>query len=160
MKNIDKIIIKMKNSKKIKTFTRKTHTYTYMEVNDYNKLKPLTYTILKKKNKVITKINGKIETTQILERGDYVLSGKSNEKYGHKLEKILGLYDLGKIRNKIVKRKGFKVTEKNINIPNKKLSLTASWGEKQNIKQNDYILFENTKGYYGIEEKAFKKTYV
>ena len=99
---MDNLIKKMRHSKKLKTFKRKQDTYKFMKVKDYNKLKPLTYTILLKKTKIITKINGKIETKQMLDRGDYVLCGRKKEKFGHKLEKILDFsrakYDLTRNR--------------------------------------------------------------
>ena len=102
---MDNLIKKMKNSKKVKTFQRKQDTYKFMNVEDYNDLKPLTYTILLKKTEIITRINGKIETKQMLDRGDYVLCGRKKEKFGHKLEKILNLFDLGMMKNKLVKRR-------------------------------------------------------
>tara|TARA_B110001469_G_C9648431_1_gene329378 strand:- start:4535 stop:4702 length:168 start_codon:yes stop_codon:yes gene_type:complete len=40
-----------------------------MKIEDYNKLKPLTYTILTKKTKIETIMNGKIETIYNLDRG-------------------------------------------------------------------------------------------
>ena len=135
-----------------------------MNVEDYNDLKPLTYTILLKKTEIITRINGKIETKQMLDRGDYVLCGRKKEKFGHKLEKILNLFDLGMMTNKLVKRRGFKLTKKNLNfnhsIKGKEIVIKPSWGGEQVLKENDYILYENdNSGYYGVEEGAFKKTY-
>ena len=76
---MDNLIKKMKNSRKVKTFQRKQDSYKFMKVDDYNELKPLTYTILLKKTEIITRINGKIETKQMLDRGDYVLCGRKNE---------------------------------------------------------------------------------
>lgn len=166
---MDKLVREIKKSKKLQTFTRKSDTYKYMNVKDYKDLKPLTYTILLEETVVITKINGKIESKQKLQRGDYVLCGKNKEIYGHKLEKILNLFDLGNIKNKIVKRKGFKLTKKNIknlDIEKNRIVITPSWGGKQYLSENDYILLElkdtpNTSysNYYGIENSAFKKTY-
>ena len=161
---MDNLIKKMKNSKKVKTFQRKQDSYKFMNVENYNDLKPLTYTILLKKTKIITRINGKIETEQMLDRGDYVLCGRKNEKFGHKLEKILNLFDLGMMKNKLVKRRGFKLTKKNLNlnhiIKGKEIVIKPSWGGEQVLKENDYILYEIDKsGYYGVEEGAFKKTY-
>ena len=157
---MDKFI---KNSKKLKTYSRIPDKYKFLYVEDYNKLKPLTYTILLKDTEVITKIKGKIESKHKLKRGDYVLCGKDNEKYGHKLEKILNLFNLGVIEQKPVKRKGFKLTKKNmenIGLKNNNIIITPSWGGEQHLKKNDYILLESNKsGYYGIEEDAFKKTY-
>ena len=97
------------------------------------------------------------------------MCGKNKEIYGHKLEKILNLFDLGNIKNKIVKRKGFKLTKKNIEnleMEKNRIVITASWGGKQYLSENDYILLElkdtpntSSSNYYGIENSAFKKTY-
>ena len=157
---MDKFI---KNSKKLKNYSRIPEQYNFLNVDNYNKLKPLTYTILVKDTEVITKIKGKIESKQKLQRGDYVLCGKDNEKYGHKLEKIIDLFNLGIIEQKPITRKGFKLSKKNMksmNLKGKKITINPSWGGEQYLKQNDYILLEKDNlGYYGIEESAFKKTY-
>ena len=166
---MNNLVKEIKKSKKLQTFTRKSDTYKYMNVNNYKDLKPLTYTILLEETNIVTKIKGKIETKQKLQRGDYVLCGKNQEIYGHKLEKILNLFDLGNIKNKIVKRKGFKLTKKNIKnleMEKNRIVITPSWGGKQYLSENDYILLElkdtpNTShsNYYGIENSAFKRTY-
>ena len=88
---MNNLIKEIKKSKKIQTFTRKSDTYKYMNVNNYKDLKPLTYTILLEETNIVTKIKGKIETKQKLQRGDYVLCGKNKEIYGHKLEKNIKL---------------------------------------------------------------------
>jgi len=163
---MDNLIKELKKSKKMNKFARTAHSYKFMKVEDYNKLKPLTYTILTKKTEIETIINGKLETKHILQRGDYVLCGKKGEKYGHKLEKVLDLFDIGIIKNKEVIRTGFKLTKKNCkkltksNIEKGRVKITASWGEEQIMNVEDYILLElDNSGYYGIEKEAFKKTY-
>ena len=166
---MDNLVNEIKKSKKLQTFTRKSDTYKYINIGNYKDLKPLTYTILLKETMVTTNINGKLENKQKLQRGDYVLCGRKKEIYGHKLEKILNLFDLGNIKNKIVKRKGFKLTKKNIknlDLEKNRIVITPSWGGKQYLSENDYLLLElkdtpNTSysNYYGIENSAFKKTY-
>jgi len=166
---MDELVKEIKKSKKLQTFTRKSDTYKYINIGNYKHLKPLTYTILLKDTMVTTNINGKLENKQKLQRGDYVLCGRKKEIYGHKLEKILNLFDLGNIKNKIVKRKGFKLTKKNIknlDLEKNRIVITPSWGGKQYLSENDYLLLElkdtpNTSysNYYGIENSAFKKTY-
>ena len=159
---MDNLIRGLKKSKKMNKFVRNSHSYKFMKVEDYNKLKPLTYTILIKNTNIITIINGKKETEQQLQRGDYVMCGKKGEKYGHKLEKVLDLFDMGIIKNKEVIRTGFKLTKKNCksNIEKGRVKIKASWGEEQILNINDYILLElDNSGYYGIEKGAFKKSY-
>ena len=153
----------LKKTSRLRVFTRKADSYKFTHVVNYNHLKPLTYTILLKDTEVITKIKGKLETKQKLQRGDYVLCGKNNEKYGHKLEKILDIFEMSPIKNKIVKRKGVKLTKKTLKelgIKNKRITIKPSWGGTQYLKPNDYILLEtNGDGFYGIEESSLKKTY-
>ena len=159
---MDNLIKGLKKSKKMNKFARTVHSYKFMKVEDYNKLKPLTYTILTKKTKIETIVNGKLETKYTLQRGDYVLCSKNGEKYGHKLEKVLDLFDIGIIKNKEVIRTGFKLTKKNCksNIEKGRVKIKASWGEEQILNINDYILLElDNSGYYGIEKGAFKKSY-
>ena len=165
---MDKVIKALKKSKKLNTYSRKSDTYKYMNVKHYKDLKPLTYTILLKDTVIVTKIKGKLESKQKMERGDYVLCGRKKDIYGHKLEKLLNLFDIGTISNKIVKRNGFKLTKSLLKKHqlDSKITITPSWGGKQYLKENDYILLElidnpklNNSNHYGIENSVFKKTY-
>ena len=165
---MDKVIKVLKKSKKLNTYSRKSDTYKYMIVKHYKDLKPLTYTILLKDTIIVTKIKGKLESKQKLKRGDYVLCGRKKDIYGHKLEKILNLFDIGSIRNRIVKRKGFKLTKSLLKKHElkSKVTIIPSWGGKQHLKENDYILLElndtpkiSHSNHYGIENSVFKKTY-
>ena len=164
---MNNVIKTMKNSKSLKTYNRKVNEYKYMAVKNHNELKPLTYTILLKPTTVVTKINGKIETTHKMGRGDYVLCGKQNEKYGLTLEKILNNYDIDKITNKKLKRKGFKISKKFLKkhkgLKNNKnnIVITPRWGGKQFLLEDDMILYEldNPSKYYGIDKQSFKNTY-
>mgnify|MGYP001483615422 CR=1 FL=1 len=127
---------------------------------DYTKLKPYSYTVVLKNTKVETKINGKLESKTNLKRGDYVICGPKGEKYSMPLEKVLKTYDLSSISTKKVVREGFRLN----NVKGKKkgddIEIMASWGSKQNLKLGDYILLEfDKKKYYGVEQKAFDKTY-
>lgn len=142
----------------MKKFMRKINKYTFVDTKQ-NKLKPFTYTILIKPTTVKTIIDKKIETITKLERGDYIVCGSKGELYGLNLEKVLKTYDIGKIQNKKVIRKGFKLTSK-ITKGKKRINIIPSWGGKQSIKIGDHILYEfDNKKYYGIEKSAFKKTY-
>lgn len=160
---MNNIINDLKKSKKLNTFQRKVNKYKYMKVENYNDLQPMTYTILLKPTIIITKIKNRVESSIDLKRGDYVLCGKLNEKYGLSLEKFLNTYDLGSISNKKIKRKGFKLSNSFLkkNKLTNKINITPSWGGKQHMFKNDYILFETDNiGYYGITKKAFEKDYV
>ena len=163
-KNIRRLAKSMKKGRKLRKYSRKTNSYRFNDVSNYNKLKPLTYTILKKPTNVVTRINGKVESRQKLGKGDFVICGVKGEKYGLNLEKVLNTYDLGNIENKKVQRMGFRLSSKNLGKVNvkksKNIQIVPSWGGIQTLKRNDYIMFENNnKGYYGIESGAFKKTY-
>ena len=167
MNRLIKTMSLRKKFKSLKKYTRKVNEYKYMAVKNYNELKPLTYTILLKPTLVVTRINGFIETKQKLSRGDYVICGKSHEKNGLVLEKILNTYDLGKISNKKLSRKGFKLSGSFLNkhkgLKNNKnnIVITPSWGGKQFLQKDDMILYEldDPSKYYGIDKKTFNKTY-
>tara|TARA_Y100000022_G_C13172931_1_gene339527 strand:- start:361 stop:858 length:498 start_codon:yes stop_codon:yes gene_type:complete len=151
---------KLKKSKKLIKVMRNTHKYKFKFVDNYNKLTPYTYTILLKDTVVKTVINKKTENVNKLKRGDYVICGEQNEKYGLPLDKVINTYDLGIIENKKVIRNGFQLSKKNMKTNKNKFEIIPSWGGIQNMHLNDYILLEfNNKKYYGIEQKAFKKSY-
>jgi hypothetical protein len=157
-KNIKQII----KSTKLTKYKRVSSIYKFVNITDYKKLKPYQYTILLKNINIITKIDDKKETQHKLKRGDYVICGEKNEKYGLSLDKVLNTYNLGNIVSKSVIRKGIKLTKKNTNKKTSKseIEIIPSWGGKQYLQTGDYILMElDSKKYYGINNKAFKKTY-
>lgn len=158
----NKVISKVIKSQKLQKYKRIPAIYKYKEVNNYTKLVPYTYTVLLKDTKIVTNINKKKESHINLKRGDYVLCGLKNEKYGLSLEKILEIYDLGNIVSKPVIRKGFKLTKKNTNKPSSKsqIKIVPDWGGQQTLRVGDHILLTlDGKKHYGIEKKAFKKSY-
>ena len=73
---MNNIINDLKKSKKLKLFQRKVNKYKYMSVNNYEDLKPMTYTIALKPTIITTKIKNKIESSIDVNRGDYILCGK------------------------------------------------------------------------------------
>lgn len=149
----------LKKSKKLNKYSRKIIKYKFMSVENYEDLKPKSYTILTKSTLVITKINGKIETKQKLDKGDVVISGVKGEKYGLQLDKFLNTYELGDATNKKVERTGFQIPS---NLKNKKnvVEIVPSWGGTMKMNKGDYILLENdASGFYGVEKNAFQKTY-
>lgn len=158
----NKVITKIIKSQKLNKYKRIPAIYKYKNVSNYTKLTPLTYTVLLKDTKIVTNINDKKESHINLKRGDYVLCGLKNEKYGLSLEKILEIYDLGNIVSKPVIRKGFKLTKKNTNKPSSKsqIKIVPDWGGEQTLHVGDHILLTlDGKKHYGIEKKAFKKSY-
>ena len=158
----NKIITKIIKTQKLSKYKKNPIRYKYKNVSNYTKLTPLTYTILLKNTKIVTNINKKKESHIHLKRGDYVLCGIKNEKYGLPLEKILNIYELGNIESKPVIRKGFKLTKKNTNKPSSKsqVRIVPDWGGEQTLQIGDYIVLTlDEKKHYGIEKKALKKTY-
>uniref|UniRef100_A0A6C0EHN1 Uncharacterized protein n=1 Tax=viral metagenome TaxID=1070528 RepID=A0A6C0EHN1_9ZZZZ len=156
------VIKKIVKKSKLEDFERNPSVYEYVDIKDYKKLKPFQYTVLLKNTKIITKIDGKKENHISLKRGDYVICGAKKEKYGISLEKVLSVYNLGNIISKPVIRKGVKLTKQNTKKKSSKseIEITPSWGGKQFLQVGDYILMElDNKKYYGINNKAFKKTY-
>lgn len=158
----NKVITKIIKSQKLSNYKKNPIIYKYKKVSNYTKLTPLTYTVLLKNTKIVTNINKKKESHINLKRGDYVLCGIKNEKYGLPLEKILEIYDLGNIVSKPVIRKGFKLTKKNTSKSSNKskIKIVPDWGGVQTLQVGDHILLTlDGKKYYGIEKKAFKKSY-
>ena len=125
------------------TFSRKIMNYKFKDVENVDDLTAKTYTFLKKPT--VVKGSGKLKV------------------YGFTLEKFLKTYNLGNAVNKPVKRRGFKLSRKNMNklkLKGKSIKIKASWGEEQEVNVDDYIVFENDgKGYYKISASTFKKNY-
>ena len=140
---------------KKQTYSRRIMNYKFKDVENVDDLTAKTYTFLKKPT--VVKGSGK------LNRGDVVLKGLNDKVYGFTLEKFLKTYNLGNAVNKPVKRRGFKLSRKNMNklkLKGKSIKIKASWGEEQEVNVDDYIVFENDgKGYYKISASTFKKNY-
>ena len=103
----NKLVTKIIKSNKLSKYKKIPTIYKYKKVSNYTKLTPLTYTVLLKNTKIVTNINKKKESHINLKRGDYVLCGVKNEKYGLALEKILEtIYHVkrGKIEDDDIKR--------------------------------------------------------
>jgi hypothetical protein len=110
---MDNNLIKKELKKKLNSFSRISNKYKFKNVKSYNDLTPFTYTILLKPTIVKTVMSNKVESKVKYQRGDYVMCGPKNEKYGLSLDKILNTYNLGIIENKKVIRKGIKKKKKN-----------------------------------------------
>ena len=150
----------IKKTKKMQKFARNLNVYTHHQVSNYKQLKPFEYTIALKSTTVETRVNGKLESKIKLCKGDYIICGPKNEKYGLPLEKFLKTYNLGSIENKPVVRNGFEITKKHIPKGKKTVDIVPSWGGIQTLKEGDYILMEfDNKKYYGNERGSFLKTY-
>lgn len=117
--------------------------------------KELTFSVktVTEKENVVTKIDGKVKTKNIANKGDYILTGTKGEKYVLTPKKFNERYiskGEGKAVSKPVKTKA--------KIAIGPLTFMASWGEKMIAEKGDAIV--NNKGeFYRIEKGAFNNTY-
>jgi len=140
-----------------KIYTQKEMEQIYKEIPSKEKIyqkKKLMFDVelVKQPREVITKIDGKEETKNKANKGDYILTGTKGEKYVLSPNKVKERYIIkdNKAESKPVKTKG--------KILDSKISFIASWGEKMNTEIGD-TLINNNGEYYRIEKSAFKNTY-
>ena len=132
----------------------------YVDVEDYDQLKPLQYTLVVKKSKLTTYSGGVKETTNNIKPGSFVVCNKENDKYALTPKDMKRLYSLGTISTKDQPRQCVKVSSQKLKKVYNKQSITfkAPWGEDMIAKNNDYLILDGNSA-YRIRDKVFKKTY-
>ena len=103
---------------------------------------------------VDTMIDGKKETTNKANAGDYILTGSKGERYVLTPEKFNDRY----VMNKRTGKATTKQVKTRAKIAKEPISIKASWGEKMIVEPGDAIVNNNGE-IYRIEKEAFKNTY-
>lgn len=111
---------------------------------------------------LVTKVNGIIETTHNIQRGDVILTGPNKEKWGMSFKEFLKRYDIkdGKAYPRPIVRKAACVSKElftSLKLPNP-YSFEAPWKETMYLKPGDYLI-KDKKGYYRVEKRIFHQTY-
>lgn len=114
-----------------------------------------------KQTKVVTKLDGKVETTNVAQVGDVIITNPLGEMYVLKQDKFLQRYTGNKLSesNQEFDAKGFCFASI---YTGEDLEFLASWGEKMILNSGDYLCSttKEAKGdLYRIEKNAFKETY-
>lgn len=111
----------------------------------------------------MTKLNHQVETKNTALRGDIIITGVKGEQYIVKPKKFFQLYNL---ENEVaiprpLPKLAAKVSKKMLTLfgNGKKMTFTAPWKETMIAQLGDYLVKDDTKGFYRIEKEAFKLTY-
>ncbi len=112
------------------------------------------YIIATEVTSVDTVINGKKETSNKANIGDYILTGTKGEKYILTPDKFKSRYEI--IDNITAKTKPVKIKAKQYS--GEAMSFMASWGEEMILTNGDFLVNNNDE-YYRIEKSAFGNTY-
>ena len=110
-----------------------------------------------------TIIDGKVETTKTVKRGDVVITGPKKEQYSVDCSKFLDLYDVNAnvavprpLPKRVYHATATAFKQATVSAP---LSFTTAWGEKMALEKGDYLVEDGPKHFYRIEKDAFKRTY-
>lgn len=124
-------------------------------MNSKDVFRPYTCKKLEKQKRIVTIINGKVETTNIGNSGDFVLCGPLAELYVMTFEKLIALYDIvnGKLKTRPLRRQVAKY------MGDESMKITTSWGEEMIVESGDYIVKSDDGTFYRIEKSVFRKTY-
>lgn len=134
-------------------FLDAVHKGTFRSYNKYGQVKAMK---VLQPTKVVTVIDGKTETTNMANVGDYIVTGARGEQYVLTAAQLAKRYQhvKGDVYNAVghcyaIKYKG------------KKFSFRAPWGEDMICEPNDYICSTALDGtdVYRIEKTAFLSTY-
>ena len=115
------------------------------------------------KDKMIkTVIDGKTETTNVLKRGDALITGPLKEQYVIACAKFLKIYNvIDEIAvPRPIERLVARVTKKDLAKSGlvSPISFVAPWGEPMTLEAGDYLAKDPSGGHYRIEKNAFKRT--
>jgi hypothetical protein len=110
----------------------------------------------RKRQRVVTQINGTKETSNTAKPGDKIVTGPFGERYVIGAAKFRQLYQRDRARERYVSKARVQALKLKQNI-----ELVAPWGEKQRALKGGYVVRRvgKARDVYLIEETAFKKTY-
>ena len=104
---------------------------------------------------VETVLDGVVETTNVANEGDYIISGLAGERYIVRAEKFNKLYESTDSKG------GYKTKPDSIKAVEVKeeISFIAPWGSEMIALPGDFIAFRSNSDAYRIEKDEFEKTY-
>jgi hypothetical protein len=119
-------------------------------------LKTSQVEIARKRQRIVTQINGTKETSNTAKPGDKIVTGPFGERYIIGANKFRQLYVRDRAHDRYVSKARVQALKLRQNI-----ELIAPWGEKQRALKGGYVVRRvgKARDVYLIEEAAFKKTY-
>lgn len=143
--------------------TKKSMVFEY-EPN-IKKKKTNTYSIWMEEAPMVleTKLNGEVETTKTVQRGDFIVTGPKKEQWSMDPISFFQRYNImdgSAVTKPIVRKVAIvpKTVFTKLHLPNP-YSFEAPWKETMLLKPED-ILVKDDKGYYRIEKGVFYDTYL
>jgi hypothetical protein len=119
-----------------------------------------------KSKALVTRVNGKVETRNMMHCNDVIITGPLNETYVMSVSKFLNLYNViddVAVPKPIIKRAAVVTKEifKKLKLGSK-LTFTAPWGSPMILEPGDALVLDTSaasSGVYRIEKSIFMKTY-
>ena len=121
-----------------------------------SELPPMSYTVVATQQRVLTFTADGLETENVAEPGDVVMSGPNGETYVVKAAKFEGLYD-GEPGGTVVPNQAPRLVTRYTG--SSEVIFTASWGEDMVLKPGDYIVGGTPDVPYRIAKEEFELTY-
>ncbi len=136
----------------------------YKRAPSYADMGKNSYFVAEDPVEVVTRIGGKVETTNTTRSGDFIICGPLLEKYIVRPGKLVKLYN---VQDEVLiprsePRQAAEITKKlfeQFKLPVEGAQFTASWGEKMLLMPGDYLVNEGNGKMYRIERNAFAATY-
>ena len=107
-----------------------------------------------------TIIDGKVETTKTVKRGDVVITGPKKEQYSVDCSKFLDLYDVNAnvavprpLPKRVYHATATAFKQATVSAP---LSFTTAWGEKMALEKGDYLVEEGLRHLDGRHSGVFQ----
>lgn len=131
--------------------------YKFIENGVPGQMKPMSFTVAKKAQRVVTYTSDGKETENTAKPGDVIMSGPSKENYVLPMEKFEKLYQREANNVVVPEQSPRQVAQYN---GSEIVKFKASWGEDMILKPGDYLVKENDgKGYYRIAAAEYQQTY-
>jgi len=139
-----------------KPVCKKPTPYSFFDGTEISKMPAFSYAVVKTQQKINTVTSDGLETTNVADPGDIIMSGPSNEQYVVKPAKFAKLFT-GTIGKDVIPEQSPRMVAKYVEpIP---ATFKATWGEEMVVKPGDYVVKEGTEGFYRIAKKEFEQTY-
>jgi len=134
--------------------SKKKLVYQYVQSSE--NMPPMSYAVAQRQMPVATMTADGMETQNVAEPNDVIMSGPSGEQYVVKAAKFPKLY-YGQIGGPVHPEQG----PRNVAVytGDQPVEFTAPWGESMVLKPGDYLVKEAEGKYYRIAKHEYEMTY-
>lgn len=117
---------------------------------------PMSYAVAPDRTPVVTVTSDGVETQNVAERDDIIMSGPSGERYVIKAAKFPKLY-AGQVGGPVHPEQSPRNVA--VYVGGDPVQFTAPWGESMVLKPGDYLVKEGEGKYYRIAKLEYEATY-